>query len=288
MTAHPNHKSFKSAHVTQHFFVLSAREAAGKNIAAQLDDISLQYLQQCRAMGIAPESISRKFLVSDIANQASDILSHPTFQDSESHPAAIAIVQQQPLEFGARVTLIAHHITGASHLQRKKVAPGHVLIDGTQTPMLLADLHVEKPVSTYDDTRQLFDAHIRALNEQGGTLKDNGVRTWIFVDGIDKRYPDMVRGRNEAFAREGITGNPRYMASTGIGGQGRTGNVQMGFLSLPGLKPEQVIVLNAPDWLNAPRDYHPTPLPFERGLKVSYRDCNHLYLSEPVLKGVEW
>ena len=50
-------------------------------------------------------------------------------------------------------------------------------------------------------------------------LRNNTVRTWIYVRDIDNNYKGMVVARREFFTRIGLTNQTRYIASTGIEGK---------------------------------------------------------------------
>ena len=54
------------------------------------------------------------------------------------------------------------------------------------------------------------------------TIRDNLVRTWIYVADIDVNYDGVVRARNDVFRRYGLTADTHYIASTGIGGYSQT------------------------------------------------------------------
>ena len=98
-------------------------------------------------------------------------------------------------------------------------------------------------------------------------LRDNCLRTWLYVRDIDRHYADVVRGRNILFAREGLTRDTHYIASTGIGGE--TGKretiVAIDFLSGK-LAHGEIQQLQALDYLNPTYEYG---VAFERGTSFS-------------------
>ena len=52
---------------------------------------------------------------------------------------------------------------------------------------------------------QLFDRYLKLLEQQGLSLKEHCVRTWIYVADIDVNYEGMVNARNDIFRQYGLT-----------------------------------------------------------------------------------
>ena len=116
------------------------------------------------------------------------------------------------------------------------------------------------------------------LNEQGLRLADHCVRTWFFVQDIDRNYAGVVKARNEVFLTQNLTSETHFIASTGIGG----GNPQVESLVLmdayavDGLQPGQMHYLYARTHLNPTYEYG---VSFERGTYVDYGDRRKVYIS---------
>jgi enamine deaminase RidA (YjgF/YER057c/UK114 family) len=126
--------------------------------------------------------------------------------------------------------------------------------------------------------RLLFNEYVMQLAEEGCTLADNCIRTWLFVNDIDLNYGGVVRARNQVFFTQGLTQNTHFIASTGIGGRQQDPNVlsQMDNYAIAGVKPEQIHYLYAPTHLNRTSDYG---VSFERGTYVDYADRRHVFIS---------
>ena len=116
------------------------------------------------------------------------------------------------------------------------------------------------------------------LAQEGCTLADNCVRTWLFVNDIDLNYGGVVRARNQVFFTQGLTHDTHYIASTGIGGRAQDPCVltQMDNYAVAGLKPGQMHYLYAPTHLNRTSDYG---VSFERGTYIDYDDRRHVFIS---------
>jgi enamine deaminase RidA (YjgF/YER057c/UK114 family) len=116
------------------------------------------------------------------------------------------------------------------------------------------------------------------LAQEGCTLADNCIRTWLFVNDVDLNYGGVVRARNQVFFTQGLTQHTHFIASTGIGGRGQDPNVltQMDNYAIAGIRPEQVSHLYAPTHLNRTSDYG---VSFERGTRIDYGDRRHVFIS---------
>ena len=116
------------------------------------------------------------------------------------------------------------------------------------------------------------------LAQEGCTLADNCIRTWLFVNDVDVNYAGVVTARNKVFFTQGLTEDTHYIASTGIGGRACDPQVmtQMDNYAIAGIKKEQVHYLYAPTHLNRTSDYG---VSFERGTTVDYGDRRHVIIS---------
>ena len=131
---------------------------------------------------------------------------------------------------------------------------------------------------SYAQTAAVFAQWNGTLREQGCTLTDNCIRTWLFVKDIDYNYHGVVRSRRELFETLGMTRDTHYIASTGIEGRHADPNVSviMDAYAIAGVKHEQVRYLQALSHLNPTHEYGVT---FERGTSVDFGDRRHLYIS---------
>lgn len=121
--------------------------------------------------------------------------------------------------------------------------------------------------TSYVQTCLLFDKFSKLAAEQGFTLKDNCVRTWIYVADIDVNYSGVVRARNDVFRSQGLSVDTHFIASTGIGGytQTREACVGIDFLVRPNAKSGDFKYLEALDHLNPTHEYG---VAFERGTRL--------------------
>jgi enamine deaminase RidA (YjgF/YER057c/UK114 family) len=133
-------------------------------------------------------------------------------------------------------------------------------------------------ISAEEQTHEVFHELIDILAEQGATLRDHCVRTWIYVKDVDLFYNAMVDSRSKLFLEQDLTGSTHYIASTGIEGacSHTCDLVAMDAYSNLDLVPGQVSYLNDFEHLCATKNYNVT---FERGTRIAYADRAHCYIS---------
>lgn len=131
--------------------------------------------------------------------------------------------------------------------------------------------------SAYAQTVELLDGLSSVLPLHGMTLRDNCVRTWLFVQNIDVNYKGVVDGRNAVFDSNRLTPDTHFIASTGIEGRTMDYNhkVMLDALSVsgPGVS---VRYLYGASHLNRTSEYG---VRFERGTVVEYPDRRHVFIS---------
>ena len=218
----------------------------------------------------------RAFL-SDAANQLPLLRASVLYADVLSR-GAFSWVEQPPLDC-SKITLIltvtTDSVTVSGTPDRCAVACGGVkrLYHSVRfTADEVAGL------SSKEQTEEAFGRHIDWLKAEGLSLADNCVRTWLYVRDIDHNYHGVVEGRNAVFAREGLTKDTHFIASTGIGGQtdvpGAAVAVDFWSVDAPALSQHY---LQALEWLNPTHEYG---VAFERGVRVSTGDGGaSLYIS---------
>lgn len=192
-------------------------------------------------------------------------------------PGPGAAIGQTPLPAGAPALWAYHVESGGS--PRVGSVPGGVLLHRPQRGHLW--LHgglAPRAGGVGDQTRALFGELADRLAERGATLRDQLVRTWIFVGDIDDNYGAVVAARTALFAEHGLTAETHYVASTGIGGLAvdPRAAVQLDAHAVIGLDPWQVRYLRAPDHLGPTDGYGVT---FERGTRVDHGDRAHVWIS---------
>ena len=214
------------------------------------------------------QAVFKRYFLSDAANQADDVVV------ADVTDCAKSIIQQAPLN-GTKVALWVWLMTGVQTGMTKSGL--YEVRHGDFRHMFNASAHNLAANSEYQ-MRLLFNEYVMQLAEEGCTLADNCIRTWLFVNDIDLNYGGVVRARNQVFFTQGLTQNTHFIASTGIGGRQQDPNVlsQMDNYSIAGVKPEQIHYLYAPTHLNRTSDYG---VSFERGTYVDYADRRHVFIS---------
>ena len=238
----------------------------------------LTYVQQLEAVMNAyqglldqfpdTQAVFKRYFLSDAANQADDIVV------ADMTDCAKSIIQQAPLD-GTKVALWVYLM---SNVQTSMTKSGlYEVRHGDFRHLYNASAHNLAANSEYQ-MRLLFNEYIMQLAEEGCTLSDNCIRTWLFVNDIDLNYGGVVRARNQVFFTQGLTVHTHLIASTGIGGRQGDPNVlsQMDNYAIAGIKPEQIHYLYAPTHLNRTSDYG---VSFERGTYIDYADRRHVFIS---------
>lgn len=233
----------------------------------QLETIMGAYRQLLQTYADA-RAVFKRYFLSDAANQADDVLV------ADVTDCAKSIIQQAPLDgtkIGLWVWLQTNVQTRMTQGGLYEVAHGSYRHFWNGSACNLA-------ANSEYQTRLLFNEYIMQLMEEGCTLKDNAVRTWLFVNDVDLNYGGVVRARNQVFFTQGLKHDTHFIASTGIGGRQQDPNVlcQMDNYAVKGISEEQVHYLYAPTHLNRTSDYG---VSFERGTYIDYGDRRHVFIS---------
>lgn len=264
------------------FTFCNGTEVSEAHVMVHVTDTTLSYRQQLesvtetfrklRADALKGfESVFRRYYLSDVANQADDVYAMTT----EECECALSVIGQPPLD-GTKIALWAYLMTGVQ-TGRSSDSGLYAMTHGCFKHLWGSSAHNLAASSEYQ-TRLLFNEYIAQLEKEGCTLKDNCIRTWLFVNDIDLNYGDVVRARNQVFFNQGLTNQTHFIASTGIGGRQGDPNVlsQMDTYAVAGIHPEQIHYLYAPTHLNRTSDYG---VSFERGTYVDYADRRHVFIS---------
>lgn len=247
---------------------LTARQTAAL-AALQLSDASAVF--------------SRVFL-SDILNQKAALLASPLYARLRA-AGALSVVEQKPVGTGP-VSLLTYHIRDGQNPLGKRFLPAtadgwrnDLMVKGSHYTLLLtANQTGEKAFDAYAQSKAIFEDLNAVIEANGMRLRDNGIRTWVYMRDLDNHYQEMVRARCECFAEHGLSDETRYLASTGILGMAHSPEkmVSLDSLSVGGLAAGQVVRMEALSHLWPTIHYGVT---FERGLRVRFGDRSHLYLS---------
>lgn len=208
----------------------------------------------------------KRYFLSDALNQCNLL--------PQGGTAATSIVQQAVLN-GAKVALWAYWVEGAvlSLTSRGSVKMSRPNYDHLYT----VQLHCRQRNEAME-TYYIFDEYTEELALHDCTLKENCVRTWIYVHGVDVHYQRMANARKAYFEKEGLTDKTHYIASTGIEGKYIYPDsiVQMDAYAVKGLREGQITFLKGLEHLSPTIDYGVT---FERATAVDYGDRRHIYVS---------
>ncbi len=126
--------------------------------------------------------------------------------------------------------------------------------------------------------RQILEKYEALLASKGLSIKNNCLRTWIFVRDIDNNYAGVVKGRKDYFDGIDLTKETHYIASTGIEGNAADPSVlvTMDAFAVRGIDGRNVKYLQAPDHLNPTHEYGVT---FERGTAFTHNGHSHIFIS---------
>ena len=237
------------------------------SFAQQLNAVLNAYQELLNRLPNA-QAVFKRYFLSDAANQADAVVV------ADVTDCAKSIIQQAPLN-GTKIALWVWLMSG---VQTGVTESGlYEVCHGSFRHLFNASAHNLAANSEYQ-MRLLFNEYIMQLAQEGCTLADNCIRTWLFVNDIDLNYGGVVRARNQVFFTQGLTVNTHFIASTGIGGRQQDPNVlsQMDNYAIAGIQPEQIHYLYAPTHLNRTSDYG---VSFERGTRVDYADRRHVFIS---------
>lgn len=236
--------------------------SADRDAAKQINSICQAVDRLACDLKMVP--VFKRWLLSDPANQRSLL---PKCQD-----CAISVLGQSPLD-GSKAALMVLFEEDANYSYRDGgiwedmrgriwVGDGYNVSTGDSLTMTVAYLE-----------------HLAyELKVRGASLKDNCLRTWFFVRDIDNNYPGVVQGRNSVFAREGLTSDSHFIASTGIEGQCAEPKRLVAFNAFAdtSVTPKQITYIYGKSHLNPTYEYG---VAFERATAVDYADRRHLYIS---------
>ena len=215
-------------------------------------------------------AVFKRFFLSDAANQANYLQA----LHAEHSDCALSVVEQPPLD-GTKVAMWVYLQKG---VQTKTLPNGiYEVSHGGYRHLWMAGASNQASNSEYQ-MRLLFNDYVMQLLENGCSLADNCIRTWLFVQNVDVNYAGVVKARNEVFVTQNLTDKTHFIASTGIAGRHANPKVfvQMDAYAVDGLQKEQVRFLYAPTHLNPTYEYG---VSFERGTYVNYGDRRHVFIS---------
>lgn len=255
----------------------------GRSFSNDIERLYDLYISTLEQYGLSEDTqIFNRFYVSDISDDKKHLMQSRIY--ALARKGAISIIQQPPAH-GFTVSLLSHHIK-IEKLMRKEVFNRDdecwrnvEVVHGRKYDLVwAANFCGTGTRDAYRQTRDIFHSYAAVLKDNGMTLLNNAIRTWVFVRDIEADYEGMIESRKAFFAEHGLTSQTRYIASTGIEGTviNSESVVALDAFSIGGLQREQVVRMEAPDMLPSPIAYGVT---FDRGTRIRFGDRSHLYIS---------
>lgn len=246
----------------------------------QMDDLQKAWKRRLSELNIEPESIIlKRFFMSDLVNQ------YPLFKEKlenntskEEGSFGVSIVEQPPLPDN-KIVMWAYHIIDEKKEARKYMQKNNLVWEHNNCRQIWTTQMIDAKVeSSFDQMDSIFKSYTPMIESYKLNLKDDVIRTWIYVQNVDANYEGVVVSRRELFEEKGLTKETNFITSTGI--EGRFHNpavkVSMDALAVAGLQKGQVQFLNALNHLNPTHEYGVT---FERGTTVEYGDRKQIFIS---------
>lgn len=268
----------------EHYFTITTTGEAW-SIDAALARLQIEYEKACTRLGLSEDTvIFCRFYLSDIANQKDAVLRSPLFKGVQV--GVVSLIQQNPLTKDAVVLLVYHVKKNDGSGFSREIANDEM--NRTQRGVSVKGDHYRMAWTANDigtgandskqQTASLFESFARRLRSRQLSVRNNLVRTWVYVRDIDNNYASIVEARKTFFDALGLTKETRYVASTGIEGKAANAGalVCMDSLSFGNIVEEQLAPMNAFENLSPTIVYGVT---FERGLRVTFGDRSHLYIS---------
>ena len=215
-------------------------------------------------------AVFKRFFLSDAANQTNYLMA----TQIEHTDCALSIVEQPPLD-GTKIALWVYLQKG---VDTRALPNGDYEVSHSSYRHIWSAYNYNKASKSEYQTRLLLNDYTMRIAAQGGTLANNCIRTWFFVQNVDVNYSGVVKARNEVFLTQNLTEKTHFIASTGIAGRHADPEVlvQMDAYAVIGIKQEQIHYLYAPTHLNPTYEYG---VSFERGTYVDYGDRRQVFIS---------
>ena len=215
-------------------------------------------------------AVFKRFFLSDAANQADYLQALHT----ECSDCPLSIIEQPPLD-GTKIAMWVYVQKG---MQTQNLPHGiYEVKHGAYRHLWMAGACNQASNSEYQ-MRLLLNDYVMLLLENGCSLANNCIRTWLYVQNVDVNYAGVVKARNEVFVTQNLTDKTHFIASTGIAGRHANPKVlvQMDAYAVDGVKQEQIHYLYAPTHLNPTYEYG---VSFERGTYIDYGDRRQVFIS---------
>jgi enamine deaminase RidA (YjgF/YER057c/UK114 family) len=275
--------SFSTAIGVEEFY-LTGTSPEGLLLRESLNELAASYRNALIENNLdeSTQQFVRIFL-SDSSNEEEGLLESEFFAMVRN--GSVSVIEQSPID-GGSVGFLAYHIkssTGSFRREKRSdLVPflnRSICTKGQNYSLLWSTGYTSNAAPDSEtQTRHILSSLASSLAAHQMTIRNNTVRTWLFVRDVDNNYAGMVKARREYFETIGLTAKTRYIASTGIEGKSADNKllVYTDALSIGGLKEEQIVRIEAPRNLSDTIAYGVT---FERGTRVRFGDRSHLFLS---------
>jgi enamine deaminase RidA (YjgF/YER057c/UK114 family) len=216
--------------------------------------------------------------------------------------SALSFIEQSPLDGGP--SILSYHIKSDENSFTQKTLTGgpgdshrFSWSPGRNYSMLWSSINAKiteelnlNTLSTNDivkgyqnpdsekQTNGILNSMTAMLQKYDMNVRNNLLRTWIYVRDIDNNYGGMVKARRELFEKVGLTKNTRYIASTGIEGKSADHRslVSIDGLAIKNIQEAQIVRIEALQNLSSTISYGVT---FERGSRIRFGDRSHIHIS---------
>ncbi len=252
----------------EHFFAGTAHQGAG--FEEEASSLFADYAEETAAHGCSETSeILLRIHLSDITNQM------PVLRRLLAGRSTFLSVQGQPPANGSRIALEAWHWRGCEKRMLSSLCE-ELRFNGSEVFFFRTADSMHS--GSFAQTEYEFETLKQFLSEHDATVEANTVRTWLYCRDVDNNYAGLVRARNEFFARNGLSAETHFIASTGIEGQHALPSrlVSMDSINWAGLRPGQMVYLKAEHMLSPTALYG---VSFERGTRLRLKDRSHYYIS---------
>lgn len=275
--------SFATPDGTEEYYFTFTNDKASSFDKA-VEELSERYKYVTEYLGLSHQTVAfSRVHVSDIINQKNPLGKSALFRHI-GH-GAVSVVQQTPLTPDSLVLYSYHLKKKTGNFQKEYLDNGRepwctgVAVKGDHYSMVWSSNLAEAgPFDSKQQTETLFTSFQAFLHRHNLNVRNNLVRTWMYVRDIDNHYTGMVKARRGFFESQGLCSRSRFVASTGIEGRGSVAGavVSMDSLSLGNIKEEQIVSIEALEHLPRTILYGVT---FERGLRIRFGDRSHLLIS---------
>ncbi|MDE5839910.1 MAG: hypothetical protein K2H49_03220 [Muribaculaceae bacterium] len=234
----------------------------GQDVAAQINGIRGALKKLVSETGLFP--VFKRWLLSDPSNQRHLL--------PENDECAVSVLGQSPLD-GTKAALLVFLEEDADFTEQDGG-----LWEDSRGRIWVGDGYDVATADSLTMTTAYLERLASELGRRGASLKDHCLRTWFFVRDIDNNYGGVVYGRNGVFAREGLTRDTHFIASTGIEGQASEPKRLVTFNAFADTRitRPQITYLRGISHLNPTYEYG---VAFERATAADYADRRHVFIS---------